>query len=215
MLRLGVLLFLASAAAGCNEPSFKAGDELSLAYAAEYQARDGRGLFFEHDTEAGDDPTALFEVPNFVPASGSHPALSELLGYPLIDCSNRSYRCVQIGLHAVLAIPRQGFATDASFEFAGAKFDVVCDDASCRSALITSECAFWEWTQEGEPVRCMRNGAGDVSEGHAVTYLFERDRGIVLMHANTACQPPLSQSVCADENTLVLQNGIGLLGPAS
>ena len=215
MLRLGVILFLASAAAGCNETSFKAGDELSLAYAAEYQARDGGGLFFEHDTEAGDDPTALFDAPNFVPAFGSQPALSELLGYPLIDCSDRNHRCLQIVLHAVLAIPRQGIASDASFEFAGAKFDVVCDDASCRSALIRSECAFWERTQDGEPVRCMRNDAGDVSDGHAVTYLFERDRGVVLIHASTACKSPLSPSICADENTLVLQTGVGLLGPAS
>ncbi len=215
MRRLGTIIVLALTAAGCDQTTFEPGAELPLAYAAEYRSFVGGGLFFQHDVEAEDDPTALFEIPNLVPASGDQPALSELLGYPLTDCSDRDYRCIQIGLHAVLAVPRQGVASDAAFEFAGAQFHVTCDDTTCKSALIRSECAFWERTEEGEPLQCVGKEAGNVSAGRAVTYLFERDRGVVVFEANAACKPPFSLSTCADEDALVLQNGIGLLGPES
>jgi hypothetical protein len=205
------------AVAGCDAGGFSPGAELQIAYGAEYGGPGGTLVSFEDDPDTGAGPTAWHEIPGFVPEYQGHPAMSERLGYQLADCSDGQYRCVQIGLHAVFAIPRREFTIRQTFEGAGAELEVEsCSDASCSLALITTRCAFWEMLDiDGMSYRCVREDSENAEEGRPMDFLYDRARGIVLIGEDTVCQPPFVTSDCSDGAAFVLKSKVGLLGPDS
>jgi hypothetical protein len=218
MKRLATWVTLAAAAlvgAACDRPH-NPGTELEIAYRAQYGGADGTKLMFENDAETAGGPRAVYNIPGFIPASDGFPDMSEMLGYPLVDCSNSEVRCIQIGLHAVMAVPRRDMALGQSFNAAGATLSVVgCSDATCSRAFITTRCARWEMMdKDGMSFRCLHGDTGGAADADELSFVYDHHRGIVLLRVEGDCPPPFVAPECS-EGAFVIESQSGLLARLS
>jgi hypothetical protein len=138
--------------------------------------------------------------------------LLELVGQPVVDCSDAAYRCMRSWTHT-LAIPRAGLKLHASYQKDHVTFVVEdClrkDGDTCSVAVISGRCVVVN--RDGS---CAPEKAGNVSVSkfeNVDYFIYNQDFGITALGSTDRLRAAADERL-AIASQLVLTSDFGILG---